>query len=283
MKVSGIAVLTRKALVTREHGAEAWRGFYRDAALSLPAFQSPITAESRVPLGDFLAFHDRLMARFYPGGNGALSELGAASARWALVEGPLKSFLGTPDLPDLAQALPELWNRYFSETESRLEATLTRTGIELRAYGLPTAHPYFEHLVIGYAKEVLEIHCANPISVYRLASTANADYAYSLTTDPIPYSPRPGRARFASRRRRELTLRELEVLRLVGLGKTNREIALLLRISPKTVQHHVAHAYDKVGVSSRAGATLWLAEQGLAIGANRRARPLRARDELRED
>jgi DNA-binding NarL/FixJ family response regulator len=45
-----------------------------------------------------------------------------------------------------------------------------------------------------------------------------------------------------------LTDRELEVLRLVGAGKTNREIAFLLNISAKTVQHHVAHAYDKLGI-----------------------------------
>jgi len=50
----------------------------------------------------------------------------------------------------------------------------------------------------------------------------------------------------------------------VGLGKTNREIAEILRLSQKTVQHHVAHAYDKVGVYSRAGATLWLVESGLS-------------------
>jgi DNA-binding NarL/FixJ family response regulator len=53
------------------------------------------------------------------------------------------------------------------------------------------------------------------------------------------------------------------VLRLVGTGKTNREIALVLSISQKTVQHHVAHAYDKLGLYSRAGAALWLAERGL--------------------
>ena len=65
------------------------------------------------------------------------------------------------------------------------------------------------------------------------------------------------------RPRKAVTAREMEVLQLVGAGKTNREIAFVLRISEKTVQHHVAHAYDKLGIYSRAGATLWLAERGL--------------------
>jgi DNA-binding CsgD family transcriptional regulator len=53
------------------------------------------------------------------------------------------------------------------------------------------------------------------------------------------------------------------VLLLVAEGKTNEEIGLLLGISGKTAQHHVARIYRKIGVSSRVGATMWLAERGL--------------------
>jgi HD-GYP domain-containing protein (c-di-GMP phosphodiesterase class II) len=63
---------------------------------------------------------------------------------------------------------------------------------------------------------------------------------------------------------RGLTERELEVLRLIALGKSNQETAQLLGISPKTVKNHVAHVYDKIGVYSRAGAALFVAEQGLS-------------------
>ncbi len=68
----------------------------------------------------------------------------------------------------------------------------------------------------------------------------------------------------AARRKTALTERELEVLRLVAAGKTNKEIAVILGLSAKTVQHHVAHAYEKIGVYSRAGATLYVIENGLA-------------------
>lgn len=61
----------------------------------------------------------------------------------------------------------------------------------------------------------------------------------------------------------DLTARELEVLRWLARGKSNREIGALLGISARTVQNHVAHVYDKLGLYSRAGATLWAVERGL--------------------
>jgi HD-GYP domain-containing protein (c-di-GMP phosphodiesterase class II) len=60
-----------------------------------------------------------------------------------------------------------------------------------------------------------------------------------------------------------LSDREVEVLRLLCRGGTNKAVALLLNISPKTVGHHVSHVYDKIGVSTRAGATLFAVERDL--------------------
>ncbi len=264
MKVSGTTILTRKTVVTRKHGSEAWHGFFRDVASSYPSFRRPITSKSFVPLGDFLAFHDELVRRFYPGGSNALFDLGGESARWALVDGPLEDFVRDPDITALVEVFPQLWHRYFAETESRSEAALTDSGIEFRVRDLPRWHPYFEHFVIGYMKEMLELYCANPVQARPLKGSFGRGYDYLLATDPILGEAPPPPPAPAVRKRRELTARELQVLRLVGLGKTNREIAMVLSISQKTVQHHVAHAYDKVGVYSRAGATLWLAERGLA-------------------
>jgi HD-GYP domain-containing protein (c-di-GMP phosphodiesterase class II) len=68
-------------------------------------------------------------------------------------------------------------------------------------------------------------------------------------------------------RRREgpagLTAREVEVLRLVARGLSNKEIASLLVISPKTAGNHVEHIYAKIGISNRAGAGLFAIRQGL--------------------
>lgn len=61
----------------------------------------------------------------------------------------------------------------------------------------------------------------------------------------------------------DLTDREVDVLRLVARGLTNREVAARLGISPRTVQQHTLHVYAKIGVSTRAAATLFATEQGL--------------------
>jgi DNA-binding NarL/FixJ family response regulator len=52
-----------------------------------------------------------------------------------------------------------------------------------------------------------------------------------------------------------ITPRELEVLRLVAAGRTNRSIAHALSISEHTVARHLNNIFAKVGVSSRAAAT----------------------------
>ena len=51
-----------------------------------------------------------------------------------------------------------------------------------------------------------------------------------------------------------LTGREKEVLRWLALGKTNREIGIILGASPRTVQSHLRHIYLKLGVTGRVGA-----------------------------
>ena len=48
-----------------------------------------------------------------------------------------------------------------------------------------------------------------------------------------------------------LSKRELEVLRLVGEGLTNAEIAARLFISPKTAEHHVGRIYPKLQLRTR--------------------------------
>jgi DNA-binding NarL/FixJ family response regulator len=60
-----------------------------------------------------------------------------------------------------------------------------------------------------------------------------------------------------------LTGRELEVLKLVASGVTNRTIAGKLRISEKTVARHLSNIFVKLDLSSRAAATAYAYEHGL--------------------
>jgi DNA-binding CsgD family transcriptional regulator len=68
-------------------------------------------------------------------------------------------------------------------------------------------------------------------------------------------------------RRREwaagLTPREVEVLRAVARGRSNEQVADLLSISTKAVRNHVEQIYSKIGVSSRAAASLFAMRHGL--------------------
>ena len=57
--------------------------------------------------------------------------------------------------------------------------------------------------------------------------------------------------------------REVEILRLVARVLSNRQIASELTISPKTANAHVEHIYTKLGVNSRALASLFAAKHGL--------------------
>jgi HD-GYP domain-containing protein (c-di-GMP phosphodiesterase class II) len=60
-----------------------------------------------------------------------------------------------------------------------------------------------------------------------------------------------------------LTAREIEVLTLLAHGQSSKAIAETMVVSPRTVGHHIAHIYDKIGVTTRAGATLYAMRAGL--------------------
>ena len=76
----------------------------------------------------------------------------------------------------------------------------------------------------------------------------------ALMREPSPAQPQAG----------GLTPRELEVLRLIAHGKTNRTIAHDLEISEKTVARHVSNIFTKLDLSSRAAATAYAFTHGLA-------------------
>lgn len=57
--------------------------------------------------------------------------------------------------------------------------------------------------------------------------------------------------------RESLTPREQDVLNLIAIGKTNKDIAAHLCITQRTVEQHLTHIYRKIGVNNRTEALIW--------------------------
>ena len=60
-----------------------------------------------------------------------------------------------------------------------------------------------------------------------------------------------------------LSSREIEVLRLLAMGKSNAQIAEALVISPNTVNRHVSNIYTKTGAANRAEAASYATRSGI--------------------
>jgi DNA-binding CsgD family transcriptional regulator len=101
------------------------------------------------------------------------------------------------------------------------------------------------------------------------ALSAALEYALALAGSPAPRNlvriePASGDRGFG--RAERLTPREVDVLRLLARGDTNKDIALALGLRPKTVMHHSSSIYGKIGVRGRAEATAWAYRHGLMLG-----------------
>jgi DNA-binding CsgD family transcriptional regulator len=82
------------------------------------------------------------------------------------------------------------------------------------------------------------------------------EYALDRLATPEPAAPETYSA--------GLSAREAEVLRLVAQGMTSALVAEVLFISPNTVNRHLNSIYGKLGLNSRAAATRFAVENGLA-------------------
>ena len=77
------------------------------------------------------------------------------------------------------------------------------------------------------------------------------------SSENLPGRTEPLYDRFGIRIQKDLTGRELEVLRLMADGASNSEISEMLHISPHTVKSHVIHIFNKLNVNDRTQAAVW--------------------------
>jgi DNA-binding NarL/FixJ family response regulator len=88
-------------------------------------------------------------------------------------------------------------------------------------------------------------------SAVRLIANGEALLAPSVTRRVIEEFARVGRDPAARAALADLTDRELDVLRLVGQGRDNTEVARELSLSVRTVERHLTSVYTKLGLSGR--------------------------------
>jgi DNA-binding CsgD family transcriptional regulator len=134
------------------------------------------------------------------------------------------------------------------EVVSRLEVPFIRAQTQVRA-GVA-------HAVAGQRPEAIELFS----SAYRTARKLKARPLAKQAAQELEALGEPVERRLGRRAARQLkygglTPRELEVLRLVSLGRTNREIARELFLSTRTVEQHVSNSLAKLGCRSRTEAT----------------------------
>jgi DNA-binding NarL/FixJ family response regulator len=122
----------------------------------------------------------------------------------------------------------------------------------------------------------VEASFAAGADAYVLKSVRPADLATAVRQafEPSIYLPGSKPAvRDGSSRSKLLTERELEIVRLVGEGHSNRELARMLWVTEQTVKFHLTNIYKKLGVSNRTEASRWAQAQGLlSAGPARRLR-----------
>jgi DNA-binding response OmpR family regulator len=160
-----------------------------------------------------------------------------------------------PDLILLDAMMPGLDG---FETCQRIKADVATADIPVL---FMTALTDSEHVVKGFAaggidyvtkpintEEVLA-RVASHLRTARILQTARA----ASQAQPLTLNDEPAYATLSARF--QLTEREVEVLRWVACGKTNRDIGDILGLSPRTVNKHLEHVYVKLGVETRTAAT----------------------------
>ncbi|MFC3606824.1 response regulator [Stutzerimonas tarimensis] len=133
-----------------------------------------------------------------------------------------------------------------------------------------TALTESEHVLEGFAAGGID-YVTKPIHTDQVLARIGAHLRTARALQNARQGPREPPApddrqiQAALTERYQLTSREVEVLRWVAYGKTNRDIGDILGLSPRTVNKHLEHVYVKLGVETRTAA----AAVAMSVGAGR--------------
>jgi DNA-binding NarL/FixJ family response regulator len=170
----------------------------------------------------------------------------------AICLGPAAYFLG---LLDLTRGLPQQALRRFQHAAALADHMQARPVVAMSREGQARAllaldRPGDREQAAALLDEVAAT--AQALGIRGLGERAGTLRAAAKAAPPTPAWPAG------------LTSREVEVLRLIAAGHSNRAIAQALFISPNTVLHHVSSIFAKLGVANRAAAAVYATRQGLA-------------------
>jgi len=170
----------------------------------------------------------------------------------AICLGPAAYFLG---LLDLTLSLPEQALRRFQRAAALAGGMQARPMVAMSREGQARAllaldRPGDRQQAIALLDEVTAT--AQALGIRGLGERAGTLRTATAAARQVPAWPAG------------LTSREVEVLRLIAAGRSNRAIAQALFISPNTVLHHVSSIFAKLGVANRAEAAAYAIRRGLA-------------------
>lgn len=117
-----------------------------------------------------------------------------------------------------------------------------------------------EHVVHGFEAGGID-YVTKPIRPAEVLARIAAHVRNARQLSEARRAGAPPRADSPDLAHYQLTPRELEVLAWVARGKTNRDIADILGMSPRTVNKHLEHIFVKLGVETRAAAAALVASR----------------------
>ncbi len=127
------------------------------------------------------------------------------------------------------------------------EQLASRVGLaQAGSTGLPS---YFSTVLMRAASTQTTESIVLDIAVLRIKPLGEPDASVKLFSVALQ-----GNQAITQARTQTLTAREAEVLLWVSRGKTNRDIAEILMMSPRTVNKHLEHIFEKLGVETRTAA-----------------------------
>ncbi|MGH2560748.1 MAG: tetratricopeptide repeat protein [Thermomicrobiales bacterium] len=145
---------------------------------------------------------------------------------------------------------------------ARLFAAAAAIRIAIDEVMSPASRAIYEPRMAAIRKKLGDVAFAAAWEAGRMLTVGQAiDEAFVVAAESMAASAAYQSSVAAERYR--LTPREVEVLRLLAAGRADREIAAALFISHRTVHHHVASIFAKLGVTSRTAATRIARDAGL--------------------